>query len=237
MQSHKRSLARCEASRTRPDRPRVFDLAGLSWDLLDDVFAPIHSPSTGVALDFLGLSPSARPRTAGSRGSMLEIGCGTGVVSVVAALDGYERVVGTDINLHAVRNTELNVARHGVGDRMRVAHSDLFDSLPPGERFDVIFWSSNYVLAPEDYAYRNVCEQAFVDPGYAAHQRFLEQAVRWTTPGGRVLLHFTNRGDTGLLRRLAAECGRDLRLRESRTVREGEDAVEHLLLEVTPSAK
>ena len=38
------------------------------------------------------------------------------------------------------RNAEL----HGVGDRMRVLHSDLFDALEPGERFDLIFWNSNY---------------------------------------------------------------------------------------------
>ncbi|WP_307825486.1 methyltransferase domain-containing protein [Streptomyces sioyaensis] len=150
--SHVRSLARCEAARTHQDLPRVFTLRGRDWDLLDEVFAPDLSPSTELALDFLGLSAPSAPLGAGpapvSRGRMLEIGSGAGVVSVLAALSGYDRVVAADINEHAVRNTGLNIARHGVGDRVRAVHSDLFAALPPAERFDTVFWSSNYVLAP-----------------------------------------------------------------------------------------
>ncbi len=239
LRSYERSLARCEAARSHPDRPRLFQLAGLDWDLLDDVFSPVHSPSTEIALDFLGLSRDSRADGAEPRGSLLEMGCGTAVVAVVAALRGHERVVAADINQQAVRNAELNVARHNVADRVRAVRSDLFDGVAPGERFDTIFWSSNYVLAPADYRYRNEYEQAFVDPGYAAHLRFLEQAVHWTTPNGRVLLHFSNRGDLDLLRKLAAERDRDVRVRDTRTASEGaggSDTVEHLLLEVTPAS-
>ncbi|MFI0902066.1 methyltransferase [Streptomyces sioyaensis] len=237
--SHVRSLARCESARTHQELPRVFTLRGHDWDLLDEVFAPDLSPSTETALDFLGLSAPYGPLGPGpapmSRGRMLEIGSGAGVISVLAALSGYDRVVAADVNQHAVRNSELNIARHGVGDRVRAVHSDLFSGLAPAERFDTVFWSSNYVLAPEDYVYRNDCEQAFVDPGYAAHRRFLEEAGDWTTPDGAVLLHFSSRGELPLLRRLAASCGRSLLVRRSQEVREGEELVEHLLLEVTPA--
>lgn len=61
-QSYERSLARCAESRTRADRPRVFSMRGYEWDLLDEVFAPIHSPSTETALDFLGLGSPVRTR-------------------------------------------------------------------------------------------------------------------------------------------------------------------------------
>ncbi|KUL39380.1 hypothetical protein ADL22_15865 [Streptomyces sp. NRRL F-4489] len=237
MRSHVRSLARCAAARARGDLPRVFTLHGRAFDLLEEVFAPDLTPSTQTALDFLGIpAPSgpagADPAPAG-RGSLLEIGSGAGAISVLAALNGHERVVAADINPQAVRNTALNIARHAVGDRVRAVHSDLFAALPPGERFDTVFWSSNYVLAPGSYVYRNDCERAFVDPGYAAHRRFLEQAGQWTTPGGAVLLHFSSRGDLPLLRSLAAACGRALTVRRSREVREGAETVEHCLLEVT----
>ncbi|UZJ29488.1 50S ribosomal protein L11 methyltransferase [Streptomyces endophytica] len=161
VQDYTRSLERSERARTHPDRPNVFTLRGREWDLLDEVFAPNYAPSSGVSLEFLGCFEEVQlPR----RGSLLEIGSGTGIVAVMAALMGCDRVVATDINPQAVRNTARNARRHGVDDRLRAVYSDLFAALPPHERFDMVFWHSNYVLAPTDYRYRTAQECAYVDP-------------------------------------------------------------------------
>ncbi len=230
-QSYVRSLERSRLSLTRPDRPAEFDLMGLRWDLLDEVFAPVFSPSTAVALDLLGLADAAPGDWSGS---FLEIGCGTGVIAVRGALAGCERVVAADVNPRAVENAALNAVRHGVADRVRAVRSDLFSALQQ-ERFDKVFWSSNYVRAPEDYTYRCMHERAYVDPGYRAHRRYLAEAPRLLAPGGRVLLHFSSRGDLDELYGIAREYGRELRVVRSVELVEGEygdDVVEHLLLEV-----
>ncbi|MEV4616851.1 methyltransferase [Kitasatospora sp. NPDC049258] len=227
---YRRSLERSRMSRLRRDGRSTFRLQQREWDLLEGVFAPTDSPSTGIALDLLGLScglPGTRT------GSLLEIGCGAGVIAVAAALAGCERVVASDINPAAVRNTELNAARHGVGGRVRAVQSDLFAALDPEERFDTIFWSSNYVMAPEGYHYEHVHERAYVDAGYRAHRRFLAEAPDRLRPGGRVLLHFSTRGDLVSLLRLAGQAGRGLRMLHGVVVQEGEYEVEHMLLEVT----
>jgi release factor glutamine methyltransferase len=223
------SLERSRQSRTRPDRPRVFSLGGRDWDLFDDVFAPPHSPSTEIVLAMLGLTgdPAGRPAT----GSLLEIGCGTGVVAVTGALLGCERVVATDISPQAVTNAARNAERHGVADRVRTVCSDLFDQLAP-ERFDTIIWSSNYVLAPADFEYSSIHERAYVDPGYAAHRRYLAEAPGWTTEGGRALLHFSSRGDGTTLHRIAADLGRELRVLDTASRSEGPDLIHHYLLQV-----
>ncbi|MCF6524126.1 50S ribosomal protein L11 methyltransferase [Streptomyces sp. JJ36] len=229
VRSYVRSLERSERARTRPDRPRVFTMRGRIWDLLDEVFAPNYSPSTSVSLEFLGSFDDVElPRS----GSLLEIGSGTGIVAVTAALMGCDRVLASDINPQAVRNTELNARRHGVSGRVRSVHSDLFAALPPHERFDTVFWHSNYVLAPPGFRYRAPQECAYVDPGYEAHRRFLAEAPRWTTPYGAALLHFSSRGDLDTLRRLADETGRRLVQRSRRVIRDGDDRVEHLLFQV-----
>ncbi|WP_367042017.1 class I SAM-dependent methyltransferase [Streptomyces sp. Je 1-332] len=205
------------------------------WDLLEEVFAPVYSPSTGVGADFLGLSGDA-PTVAGP--SFLEVGTGSGVIAVLAALAGSERVVALDISPSAVRNAELNAARHHVAGRVRALHSDLFDGLGTHERFDTIFWSSNYVLAPAGYEYGSLHERGYVDAGYRTHRRFLAQAPGHLTPGGRALLHFSSRGDLAALHAIAAECGRALRTVRSVEVLEGEygnDLVEHMLFEVLPA--
>ncbi|MFG2893110.1 50S ribosomal protein L11 methyltransferase [Streptomyces sp. NPDC048248] len=229
VQSFTRSLERSENARTRADRPQVFSMRGREWDLLDEVFAPNYSPSTSVSLEFLGCFEDVElPR----RGSLLEVGSGTGIVAVMAALMGCDRVVASDINPHAVRNTELNARRHGVADRLRPVYSDLFAALPENERFDVVFWHSNYVLAPADYRYRTTQECAYVDPGYEAHRRYLAEAPRWTTEGGTAFLHFSSRGDLDALHALAEETGRALITRRRREIQDGPDTVEHLLLQV-----
>ncbi|MFI2431587.1 methyltransferase domain-containing protein [Streptomyces sp. NPDC018693] len=233
LKSYERSLRRSHLSATRKDRPREFSLCGREWDLLDEVFAPVYSPSTGVALELLGLN--RRPPVAGS-GAFLEVGCGTGVIAVMSALAGYERVVASDISPRAVENAAVNAERHGVTSRVRAVHSDLFSGLDDDERFDVVFWSSNYVLGPDTYEYKALHECAYVDPGYRTHRRYLEQAPGRTTPGGRALLHFSDRGDLAELYRIADACGRGLRVLESCRVREGEygdDLVEHMLIEIT----
>ncbi|MFF4469683.1 methyltransferase domain-containing protein [Streptomyces sp. NPDC001599] len=227
--SYERSLARSRTARRRTDRPDVFTLHGREWDLLDDVFAPPFSPSTGVAMELLGLAPGGRPVT---QGAFLEVGCGTGVIGVAAALTGCDRVVATDINRNAVRNTALNAVRHGVSGRVRAVHSDLFTALPAAERFDTVYWHSNFVMAPPAYRYRDVHEQAYVDPGYAAHLRYLREAPHRLTEGGRVLLHFSSRGNLAYLRRCLAEDGRELAVVDASTVQEGPDRVEYTLLEL-----
>ncbi|WP_399930888.1 methyltransferase domain-containing protein [Streptomyces kanamyceticus] len=237
VQNYERSLERSRTSLTRTDRPRTFHLCDREWDLLDEVFAPVYSPSTGIGLDFLGLAGGApEPSTR----SFLDVGTGTGVIAVQAALAGAERVVALDINHRAVRNADLNARRHGVVDRVRSVHSDMFDGLAPDECFDTVFWSSNYVLAPEGYQYRSVHECAYVDVGYRAHRRFLAEAPERLTPHGRALLHFSTRGDLGALHRIADECGRELRTVAAVDVLEGvygSDRVEHLLLEVVPAGR
>ncbi|MFE0508684.1 methyltransferase domain-containing protein [Streptomyces sp. NPDC058964] len=229
--SYERSLGRSRESLTRKDRPRTFTMYGREWHLFPEVFAPVYSPSTRVGIEFLDLvTPGAH-----DGGSFLEMGCGTGLTATMAVLAGYDRVVASDINTLAVANAAANAERHGVGDRLRAVHSDLFKGLEPGERFDVVFWSSNYVLAPVDYTYRSPHEQAYVDPGYRTHRRYLAEAPLRVAANGRALLHFSDRGDVPALYRMADECGRELRLLAARRVREceyGDDMVEHLLFEI-----
>jgi release factor glutamine methyltransferase len=232
IRSHLKSLDRCNRSLTRPDRPREFALLDRDWDLLDQVFAPLYSPSTLIGAEFLGVTGAGEHKPPSS---LLEIGCGTGLIAVQAALSGCTSVVATDINEHAVENTRLNAERHGVADRVTALRSDLFSAIDPDARFDQIFWSSNYVMAPPDYSYRSVHERAYVDAGYRTHRRYLSEAVHHLTDDGTALLHFSDRGNLGALREIAGECGRELHTLESRTVGEGADPVEHMLLEIRPA--
>ena len=60
---------------------------------------------------------------------VLDMGCGSGILSVAAAVLGAAEVDGIDIDPEAVRATEENAAANGVGDRVRVvdAPAGLYD--------------------------------------------------------------------------------------------------------------
>jgi S-methylmethionine-dependent homocysteine/selenocysteine methylase/SAM-dependent methyltransferase len=73
----------------------------------------------------------------GAHQRCLDIGCGTGILGIQLALNGAAHVRAIDIDERAVRNTESNAYRNGVGDRMTVARIDVFPWVPE-ERYEVI---------------------------------------------------------------------------------------------------
>jgi release factor glutamine methyltransferase len=220
------ALERSRVSRAERSGPKEITLLDADWVVLPDVFSPGDSRSSLAHLKLLDFPVG---------GSFLEIGTGTGVIAVSAALAGCRTVVATDLNPAAVDNAALNAERFGVQDVVTCVRSDLFDALDPGARFGVVYWHSNNVWTPPSLAIRNVHELAYVDPGYVAHRRFLEQAHRHVTPGGRVLLGISSRAERSDLDRLAAEQRQRLVSVKTATEDEPEGPVAYELLEVLPA--
>jgi release factor glutamine methyltransferase len=175
--------------------PRTFELLSQTWDLSDGVFSPAMTPVTGIFTSWLPYPPG---------GSFLEVGCGAGVTAVVAAQRGGSAVTATDLSADAVTNTALNVRRHGVGDRVRVLRSDLFEALGPDERFDLIYWNSNFAEPPSGFVNETPLHHAFFDPGYETHRRFVSEAPSYLSDSGRLMLGFSSIGNWPRLREICA---------------------------------
>lgn len=227
MYDYSQSLQRSRLSRDATTRPRRFHFDGKEWILLPGVFSPADTGSTAAHLALL-------PFSAGT--SFLEVGCGSGVIAVSAALAGCRRVVATDINPAAVANTAANAALFGVDQIVEPVHGDLFAGLPAHSRFDLIYWHSNNAWAPADLDV-NLHELAYVDPGYAAHERFLATASRFLAPGGRILIGVSSRADRPGLEKLADRHGATMDSVAAVTVAEPEGPITYELLEVLHSAE
>jgi SAM-dependent methyltransferase len=83
--------------------------------------------------------------------SVLEIGTGSGIISLYAAKLGATKVVSTDISEQAVRCATRNASRLGADeiiDVRLVPASDIsaFSVIEPGERFDVLISNPPYAL-------------------------------------------------------------------------------------------
>jgi release factor glutamine methyltransferase len=204
-------------------RPIEFHLLDRDWTLLAGVFSPVDTPVTELFTRWIPF-----PAT-----SFLEIGSGTGVTAVSAALAGCLAVTASDITPEAVENTRANARRHGVADRVRIVLSDMFEGFALDDQYDMIFWNSNFVEVPEDVVNASPLHHAFFDPGYRSHRAFLHHAPDHLTPGGRLLLGFSDLGNHERLEQLARECGLTIStLRSLR--RELEVPVTFQLLEFAP---
>ncbi|MFI8966902.1 methyltransferase [Streptomyces sp. NPDC053493] len=195
-----------------PDRPArsTFSLLDREWELLPEVFPPYTDPGPGLFASWV-------PYEKGDR--FLEMGCGAGIAAVLAADAGCARVLAADINPAAVENTRRNAARHGVADRVTALASDLFDALDPAERFDVVFWNTPFIEAPEDRPYAGQIERAVFDPGYELVGRFFRDVVRHLADGGRVFLGTSEAmGNPDKMLRAAADAGFEGRRHRSESV-------------------
>lgn len=214
------------------DQEQTYDIDGREYVINGNVFPSHFFPSTGVYTRSI--------RYLNGR-SFWEVGCGAGVTAITAAHSGCNPVVASDISEHAVRNTEQNIARHGLESIVSARLGDLFDVLRPGEKFDVIFWNSNYILVDDDELGEDEYYRLFCDPGYKTHDRFFAGAKSFLEPDGYIILGFSALGDDAQLSTILDRYGYDrLQLDEQSGIipasdETGQQTHSYKLLQIRPS--
>jgi release factor glutamine methyltransferase len=113
--------------------PRSYNYKKIKAIVLPGVFFPHFTISTKLLLQFL-------EQKSLSGKSFLELGCGTGIISVLAALNGAE-VLASDINPQAIKNVLLNAENNQV--KINTCLSDLFAEIP-SQNFDFIIINPPY---------------------------------------------------------------------------------------------
>ena len=114
-------------------KERSFQYRDTSVTVMPGVFHPGFFYSTKFLLEFL-----EQQQLTGK--SLLELGCGAGLISVAAAKRGAN-VTASDISITAIDNATKNMAKNKVS--VSVIHSDLFNSIPE-QTFDFIFINPPY---------------------------------------------------------------------------------------------
>jgi precorrin-6B methylase 2 len=160
-----------------------------------------------------------------------EVGCGSGVIScLVARANPKLRVIATDINPHAKRNTLLNAEKLRLSNQITVYAGDVLDGVDPDKRFDTIFWALPFGFLDPGTSIDLEETQVF-DPGYRAIRKFLQTAKRHLKPKGRILVGFSqDLGHSKLLEHIAEQCSiQFIKVRE--TVLKEETEVQFEILE------
>ncbi len=176
---------------------------------------------------------------------VLDMGCGTGVLGVLAGFRGAERVVMADVNDAAVENARSNVEKHQLGGRCQVLCSDLFSAVG-SETFDVILFNMPFLYAensvdevdltaPTHLADIMPPSESFVDVGYATIRRFMSGAREHLTAGGVIYCTFANFGNQAALDSILKDCKLQRRTLASKA--EPEYGLEYLAFEISPVAE
>lgn len=134
---------------------------------------------------------------------VLEIGTGTGIISILCLQNEAKSVVATDINSAAVANAKYNAAMLVPESTLdvRLVSKDspgAFAVIEDNERFDLILsnppWEDRVATKPADHAY--------YDPGFLLMDSLLDGLPKHLKRGGRCLLAY---GHVPAIKRLKVE--------------------------------
>ena len=149
-------------------------------------FGTAHHPTTYMMLSYVAELPVMRQR-------VLDMGCGTAVLAIMAKMRGAAYVEGVDVDEWAYNNAIENAATNGVELDLRLGDASLLEDAGV-EPFDVIIANINRnILLSDMHRYAAVLKS-----------------------GGRLLLSGFYQSDEGVLIARANELGMTLQSKKSR---------------------
>ena len=119
--------------------------------------------------------------------SVLEVGCGCGIVSIAASLNA-EKVTSIDINPHAIKCTKENIKLNN-RKNIEVIESNLFEKID--DKYDLILFNTPYLpVTEEEHDVDDDYSKAWdggVD-GRKVIDAFLEEAPKYLKEDGTIQL-------------------------------------------------
>jgi methylase of polypeptide subunit release factors len=129
---------------------------------------------------------------------VIDAGCGSGVLSIVAAKLGAAKVYGVDAAEQTVEIAAANAEAHGVADRTEFFQGDLFQPLPQGIEADVLIGDVSGI--PDEIAQASGWFPSGLAGGPSGAElpmRMLSEAKSLLKRGGKIFLPTGSLQDEG----------------------------------------
>ena len=148
---------------------------------------------------------------------ILEIGTGSGLVSLCCVQAGASEVIATDVNQNAVECARVNADRLGFGAKLSVRLVDTknakaFAVIPIDERFDLIISNPPW----EEGKPKSIDQYALYDPNFELLKSLLVDARSHLNPKGELYLAYGCKTAFRLLEKLSGELGYDYKVLDDR---------------------
>jgi len=152
----------------------------------------------------------------------LDLGTGSGVISLLLSVKPFRRIVALEIQEGLVDLARRNVELNGLGDRVEVVQADL-RAFEPGRRFDLIFSNPPYIRKAAGFLSRSEEKSAAKHELHGDIGDVMAKTAEWLKPAGRACFIYTEKRRADFL---AAAGENGLSLRRTRFVhpRAGEPA-------------
>lgn len=144
--------------------------------------------------------------------SVLDLGTGTGAIALSLLAEGdIARAVATDVSPDALALAAENAALLGLVDRLELRCGDLWEAVPPAERYHVIVSNPPYVdaagaaaLAPEVREHEPAMALFAPDGGRAVLDRIVAEAHAHLVQGGMLALELAPEQAAPIAQRMTA---------------------------------
>lgn len=214
------------------------DIPIAAWRTVEDlpIEVTIFDKVFWEPLDTVSLRKLIRETPAVKDKRVLEIGTGSGLLSLCALQAGASYVVATDLNPNAVANARYNVKEMGAEDRFEArlvsrSNRGAFAVIREDEVFDAIISNPPWV----DRKPGRIEDYALYDEAFLLMRTLFEGLPKHLNPGGKALLAYGSVSGIRMLYKLSAEHGYEIRVIDDD--RELDDLEEEflpgMLLEVT----
>lgn len=191
------------------------DIPVAAWRSVEDlpIEVTIFDKVFWEPLDTVSLRKLIRetPVVKGKR--VLEIGTGSGLLSLCALQAGASYVVATDVNPNAVANARYNVEALGAEERFEVrqvseSERAAFAVIRDDERFDLIISNPPWV----DRKPGRIEDYALYDEAFLLMRTLFEGLPKHLNPGGKALLAYGSVSGIRMLYKLSADHGYEIRV-------------------------
>jgi len=187
------------------------ELDGISIDVYEYVFPPSSpfSESTHTVYEQFGDLSGKK---------VLDMGTGTGILAIQAALAGAESVDAIDICGKSIECAIHNVKINGLENKVKVYWSNLFRMVPREKKYDLIISNPPILdLDPDENITDEkgipLCDDSrfvsLIDPGFRYHKELFREVPKYLNPNGRIVLCHADLQEDGFekLEKIASEAG------------------------------
>ncbi len=159
--------------------------SGVYFAVLGYRVHPFYGTYIPARMEHLELFGTWLAKYEGGRNRAIEVGTGSGVLTLQLAKAGFRQIVATDINPNAIESVARQLRRHPVAAEVELQHADLLGA----ERGPADLIVSNPPWMKGEVG-RTLDLAMYFQDGF--FERFFDQVLQRLAPGGRVVLVFSN---------------------------------------------